>query len=265
MKNIFKFVLTVIILSVTMCSAERINILTPYFGVEKNTFVYKKYNVSLEDSSNMKGIFFQSVDTKKYQYNLYLFLTENINYSDLKGINFVYDHYFTSNSKNKNVLGAGVNFLNLNLDGKNVPVTMGTLDGFKLDMDVYSLFFRAGRSYATEGKKLNLTMMPWAGVQMDKIRGNGFVDYPGPGEAFFDVVQDEYYGIVGIKLMADYCHFIQGELKYNITFNDEYYHKVAAMLNLFFSRSLGLSYRFSYQETSVGKDVYNIFGVAVMF
>jgi len=265
MKNIFTYVFILLTIAASICSGERITILTPYYGIEENTYFYGKYGVRLEDSAAMKGIYLQSIDTEKYQYNLFLFHTGNINYSNLDGLNFVYDHYFVSSPGKKNVLGAGVNLLRLDLDGRNVPVEMGTLDAFSLDMDTYSFFVRAGRYYTAGNDKLKLTLMPWIGAQVYRIRGQGLADYPGPGKAPFSVDSEEYYCIAGIKLMAEYCHFIQGELKYNITFNDDSYNKLTAMVNFFLSKNIGLSYRFSYQETSVCEDIYHIFGIALVF
>lgn len=92
------------------------------------------------------------------------------------------------------------------------------------------------------------------------------VDFPGPGSVAFKANDDQYYWITGLNLKAEFHHFLQLEAKHTITFNrDDYFHKNTAMVNLFLNKNWGLSYRYNDQETTAGKDVYNIFGVAAVF
>ena len=163
MKLMSKLILTVILLilvSTAPVLAENIKIATVYWGTEDNTYQDDQYGLKLNDSQPMKGIYLQSIDTEKYQWNLFLYQTNDINYSDLTGVNFIYDYYFGANAKTKKVIGIGANYLQLDMAGQNVPTAMGPLPGFDLNLDTTSLYVRAGQYYISDQGPLTYTLMP---------------------------------------------------------------------------------------------------------
>ena len=85
----------------------------------------------------MKGLYLQSINPERYQWNLFIYRTENINYADLTGANFIYDCYYGRDTNVKNAVGMGINYLHLDLAGKNAATSMGTLNGFNLDQDTH--------------------------------------------------------------------------------------------------------------------------------
>jgi hypothetical protein len=69
----------------------------------------------------------------------------------------------------------------MDFDGIGIPALMGTLNGFKLAQDIFSLYVRFGRSYSYGENQLRFTVMPWAGGQADQSRGTGQVAFgPAP-------------------------------------------------------------------------------------
>jgi hypothetical protein len=239
---------------------------TLYWGTEENTYRNETYGLEMNDSQPTNGVYYQMVDPEKYQWNLFIYRTEDINFSDLLGANFIYDHYFGVGEHAKNVIGIGANYLRMDLDGTGIETSMGTLDGFKLDQDILSLYVRLGRSYNYGGDPCRFTVMPWAGGQLDLSRGTGLVDYPGPGSVSFQIDEGNYSWIGGINLKVDYRHFLQAEVKQSITYHDNTcYNKSSAMVNFFFTPKWGLSYRYNHLETATGEDSYNIFGIAATF
>ncbi len=256
------------ILWATPAMAEQITIVTPYWGMEENTYQNDEYGLKLKDTQATKGLYLQSIDTEKYQWNLFLYRTSDINDSDLTGANFIYDYYFAADAKGKNAVGVGVNYLQLDLSGKNLPLIGSPmpLPGFDLDLDVASLYLRAGRYFNYDAGSFQGTVFPWVGGQLDHQTGDGLADYPGPGFAAFKIDDDQYSWIAGLNFKATYHHFLQLDAKHTVTYNhDGYYNKDTAMVNLFFNQRWGLSYRYNYQETSVGNDRYHLFGVAMVF
>ncbi|HNS32663.1 MAG TPA: hypothetical protein PKN36_06775 [bacterium] len=246
--------------------AENLTIVTPYFGTEENSYINSDYKLHIKDSAVMKGLYLQSIDTSKYQCNLFLYRTDNINYSDIKGVNFIYDYYFGRKSNSKNMVGAGINYMKLDMAGTHVPTSLGDLDAFDCSMDTYSLYMRAGRYIGYDKGNIRWTLMPWIGGQMDISDGKGLVDYPGPGSAPFNIDSKDYYWITGLKVKAALHHFIQVEAKHTLTFNSEdSYNKTTVMVNVFMTKNIGFSYRYNRQETCSGKDIYNIFGIAAVF
>lgn len=154
----------------------------------------------------------------------------------------------------------------MDLDGTNGLTASGSLDALEIEQNILSMYVRTGRYYNYEPDKLHLTLMPWIGGQFDQSHGSGLVDFPGPGYTTFDIDEEQISWIAGVNFKINYHHFLQVEVKPSITYHDgEYFQKRSAMVNLFFTRNVGLSYRYNYHETSSGEDSYNIFGVAVTF
>lgn len=150
--------------------------------------------------------------------------------------------------------------------GEGVPTNRGALDALNMNLTVFSPYLRVGRYFDFGQEKLHYTLLPWIGGQMDISRGSGLVDFPGPRSATFKINDDQFSGIAGVNLKVDFSHFLQLELKHSITCNsDQFYNKNTAMLNLFMTRNVGLSYRYNYSETTMGKDSYNMLGLAVVF
>ena len=69
-----------------------------------------------------------------------------------------------------------------------------------------------------------------------------------------------------MNIRASLYHFLQLDLKYSGAFTiEEYHHRVTTMLNAFFTRNWGVSYRFSYTGTSATDNMYHLLGVAYIF
>jgi hypothetical protein len=173
--NPFKKIMFLVVLgsflSAVPALAADFKIVTPYWGMEDNTYQDNQYGLSLKDSQPMKGFYLQSIDTERYQWNLFIYQTENINYAGLLGANFIYDYYFGKDARNKNVVGIGLNYLQLDLDGRNIPTSTGVLDRFNLDQDTSSLYLRIGKYYNHNQTRFNWSAMPWFGGQWDHSKG----------------------------------------------------------------------------------------------
>ncbi len=244
----------------TAAFAESLTIVTPYFGTEKNTF--DSYGLKLKDSQNTKGLYIQSINPDGYQWNAFFYNTNNINDSDLSGLNFIYDRYFGKTQKVQNVAGIGANYLKMKLDSVSVP----GLSEFQIDQDILSLYLRIGRYYKFDQGRFNFTVMPWMGGEWDHSEGTVLVDDPRPGSTKFEIDDNQYSWIAGMNFKMNFQHFLQIEAKPGITYLDgESYWKKSAMVNVFLTKNVGLSYRYDYHENSSGKDGLSIFGVAVVF
>ena len=88
--------------------------------------------------------------------------------------------------------------------------------------------------------------------------------FPPPVDEKID--EEDLFGIAGLNASFSIFHFITVDAKYRGTFNaDAYFSSVDSMLNVFFTRHWGLSYRFKYSETSSGSTTYHIGGIAYVF
>lgn len=267
LKKQFYLIAFCLLLNTGPVSAADYKIVTPYWGVEENIYLNEKYGLEMKDSQTTKGLYLQSVNPEKYQWNVFIYRTEDINYSDLDGVNLIYDRYFGADAKVKNLIGLGVNYFRLDLAGENIPVNTGIrLDAFNLDQEITSLYLRIGRSYKYNQGQTSYSVLPWIGRQLDQSRGTGLVDLPGPKAIVIKIDEDQYSWIAGVNLKANWRHFLQLETKHSITYTDtDYLNKSSAMVNLFLTKNLGLSYRYNYHQTTVGKDSYHLLGLAVLF
>lgn len=241
-------------------------IVTPYWGVEDNTLINEEYGLELEDTEPMMGLYIQSIDTEKYQWNLFFYGTNDINDSDLRGFNFAYDRYFGAHDNVKNLIGVGMNYSKIDMAGEDVPTRMGNLDSFDMDITNTSYYLRVGRSYDFGRDKLRYSVLPWIGGQWDRSESSGTVDFPGPRFADFQIGEDSLSWIAGVNLKATVFHFIQVEAKHSITHReDDLFNRSSIMVNFLLSRNVGFSCRFNHQETSMGEDIYSMIGISVMF
>ena len=256
-----------LLLYITPALGEDFTIVTPYWGIEENTFVNEEFSLKLKDSQPIYGLFIQQINPEKYQWNLFLYRSENINYSDIQGLNFIYDHYFGVDTRNKKVVGLGLNYFQMDLSGENLPWGNRKLDGMEIDMQVFSPYVRVGKYYHFGEDKLRGSILPWVGGQWDITRGTGRVDLQGPMKGInFELDDDQFSWLAGLNLRMNIHHFIQMELKHSVAYHSgDFSDKSSVAVNFFLSRQVALSYRYSYLETAVGKDSYNMVGVAVVF
>ncbi len=266
LKKQFYLIAVCLLLTAAPVLGSDFKVITPYWGVVENAFVNDKFDLELKDSQPTKGLYFQTVDPDKYQLNLFIYRTEDINYSDLAGVNFIYDRYFRAEAKVKNLIGLGVNYLRIDLSGKSIPAKTGSLDTFNLDQKISSLYLRIGRNYSYNQGQTSYSVLPWIGGQLDQSRGTGLVDPPGPNSIPIIINTDQFSWIAGVNLKANWRHFLQLETKHSIAyFNSDHLNKNSAMVNLSLTKNLGLSYRYNYHQTTLGKDSYHLFGLAVLF
>lgn len=254
---------------VSSVRAEDIRIVTPYVGTIRNE--YQNQGVRLSDSSLMKGLFFQWVNPRRYQWNVFIYQSSDINYSTLWGGHLIFDYYIPGAGGNDFVLGAGFDFIRLDMDAGDQLSPVQT--DFRLINNVYVLYVRFGRYFSIPGSKVRFRLLPWVGLEPQLVRGevsfNMDPDGPGPAPPVPTeerIRTQDVYGIAGMNLHARILHFLELQGKYSGTFNqDDYFSTVSAMSNLYLSRSWALSYRFKYMETSVATNTYHIWGIAFVF
>ena len=163
-------------------------------------------------------------------------------------------------------MGTGIEYIRLDMDaGDNIS---GATD-FEMLNNIIVPYARFGRYFTFGGDRLNASLLPWAGVQPEWVRGDiAFTRLFPPPPTPVDEKTDDYelFGIAGLNTSVSILHFITIDAKYRATFNaDEFFSSVDTMLNVFFTRHWGLSYRFKYSEAGNGTTSYHIGGVAYVF
>ena len=267
-KSISVIVLLILISGSISVSAEAedIRIVAPYLGYLNNIYESADYSIDLDDSSLMKGLYFQWINPKRYQWNTFLYQSSDINYSTLWGGHFIFDLYLGVQERGKYVIGAGIEYIRLDMDAAD---NITGLNDFELLNNIIVPYLRAGRYFLFGSDTLSVSILLWAGIQPEWVRGDiAFIRlFPPPPTPFEEKIEEYYfYGIAGINASVSIFHFITVDAKYRATFNaDDYLSSVDSMVNVFFTRHWGLSYRFKYSETSSGSTAYHIGGIAYVY
>jgi hypothetical protein len=252
---------------------KNIRIVAPYLGTVTNVYENEERGLDLKDSSLLKGLYVQWVRPDVYQWNVFISQASDINYSTMWGGHFIFDYYFDVAEKHRNVIGAGYEFIRIDMDaGSNIA----PLADFTLLNAISIPYLRVGRYFlfgssrggGGGGKdKFGLSVLPWLGVEYEIVNGEVSFIPPGPPTTVREEIEDRYvFPLVGLNLKATLFHFIDAEVKYAARFDADYYFSdVSAIANVFFTRHWGLSYRFKYFENINGSIAYNIWGIAAVF
>ena len=266
-------ILIVSFLFISSIYAENIRIITPYLGTINNdmsrTVVGSPSELKLDDSSLFKGLFFQYINTEKYQWNVFVYNSEDLNYSSLWGTHFIFDYYLGVKENSKYVIGAGMEFLKMDTETSEIV----PFSNFELSQNIYAPFLRGGKYFYLGDDKIKYSFMPWAGFEADIIKGDiGFIIPPmgfAPEIAVSDDVDDDtFYAMAGLSFKVTFYHFIDLKLKYHCKVDleeNDTYDVASSMLNIYFNRSWGISYRGKYMKSAEMENIYHIGGIVYAF
>lgn len=217
-------------------------------------------NTKYKDDGYMGGVYFQMINTEHFQFNDFLYGSKDINDSDTIGNHFIFDYYPLENKFGKFVTGAGIEYINIKTDTTEID----------LENNVFALYGRIGQYFNFDlNENIELKLLPWGGYQTEIIDTDGdlTIVIPGPAPDIYSDLSDNsknHYLMSGINISITYAHFLQMKLKYNrkFDFKEKYYpDSVSAMMNVYFTKNIGLSYRFKYMEMTTGKNLYNLIGI----
>jgi hypothetical protein len=248
--------------------AKEIRLACPYVGTITDVYRNDDRNLDLEDAGFLKGLFFQSVDPERFQWNAFVYQSSGVNYSTIWGGHFVYDRYFGSGGRGKWVAGGGAEYLRIDMDaGRRIaPMT-----GFRLLNNLFIPYGRFGYRFQFHPKPFVFAVMPWTGAEYQGVRGdlNLAVDPPGPApltETSERIDEDDFFGVGGLNVNAHLYHLLEIEGKVQRALNaDTEYTAVSAMVNLALTRRFALSYRYKYLELGKGTDSFHLWGLALIF
>lgn len=250
-----------------------IRIVAPYAGWLTN--VYERSSdmgdIELTDTGLMLGLYAQWIRPGSFQGNVFLYHAPDVNYATLWGLHSNVDFYFGIGPLRNLVVGGGLELLTLDIDaGDNVD----NLQDFALQTAIIAPFLRAGKQFPLSNDWAQLVIFPWAGAELDIVRGDlEFVvpagappQPPFPVEQDIDLNDESVYALAGINLRSTLFRFLQLDAKYSAAFTPHtYLPRTSLMANVFFTRNLGLSYRFSSMKNSAGSNLYHLLGVVATF
>ncbi|TVR05656.1 MAG: hypothetical protein EA403_02045 [Spirochaetaceae bacterium] len=254
-----------------------IRIVAPYAGFVTSVYERESANgdIRLKDTDLMLGLYAQWIRPGKFQANAFLYHAPDVNYASLWGLHTNVDFYFALGEIENLVIGGGVQFLMIDIDaGDNIVSVspMGTevnLQDFTLRTSVVAPYLRTGRQVPFGDARTNVVIFPWVGGEVNFVGGDvSFgLPFPPPGTTIDESIDDiDLYALAGINVRANLWRFLQIDAKYSAAFDPyTFLPRASIMTNVFFTRNLGVSYRFSAMESSAGSTVYHIFGVAGAF
>ena len=244
--------------------SEDIRVACPYVGFLTNKTIDAKNHLNLKDGALMEGVFFQWINPEKYQWNVFIYGSKDINYSDIWGGNAIADYYMKINDHSKWVLGAGTEYMLISM---GAGPKLG-LDNLEMSNNVLAPYLRFGWQRKISTGKNSVSVFPWAGIEYEKVFGTITVDPPGPFPPPIksDIKDAHTYAMTGLTLKLSAMHIFDVDAKYYAAYNAHNLYNVASgNVNAFLTRHLALSYRLKYMETSEGWDLYNMAGIAFVF
>lgn len=259
---------------------QDIRIVAPYGGWVTNQIAResKEGDFELTDTDVMFGLYAQWIRPRSFQGNLFFYHAPDVNYSTLWGLHSNLDIYTDLGPVSDMVFGGGLELITFEVDaGDNIKVVspMGTakVENFELRNTVIAPFLRTGKQFPIAAKNLEALVFPWAGAEYTMQSGEiSFTvpppPFPGsqPVNVNSEIDEADIHALVGLNARAILYRFFQVDAKYSLALGaDEVYNRVSLMANVFFSRNLGTSWRFSYMETSAGYTQYNLLGLVIMF
>ena len=264
--------------------AETIRVITPYLGTVENDMSRKmemsgnSFELKLKDNSLFKGLYFQTINPDKYQWNVFVYNSEDLNYSSLWGTHFIFDYYLGVKENSKYVIGAGVEFLKMETDADELSIYLGPQIGdvpidFGLSQNIFAPFLRGGKYFYFGNDKIKYSLMPWLGLETDIVRGDLDLTIPSMGPIPETLVSDgidddTFYALGGLNFKATFYHFIDLKLKYHCKVDlkeSDTYDVASGMLNIYFNRSWGISYRTKYMKSAEMENIYHIGGIVYAF
>ncbi|MCK5050496.1 MAG: hypothetical protein KAS53_02060 [Candidatus Cloacimonetes bacterium] len=267
-------VFIVVFVFVSSIYAETIHVITPYLGTINNdmsrTVEGSPIELKLDDSSLFKGLYFQWINPDKYQWNAFVYNSEDLNYSSLWGTHFIFDYYLGVKENSKYVIGAGMEFLTMTTETDEIF----PFSNFELSQNIYAPFLRAGKYFYLGDDKIKYSLMPWLGAESDIVRGD--IDftippmYPGGSEFIVsdNADDDSFYALAGLNFKVTFYHFIDLKLKYHCKVDleeSDTYDVASGMLNIYFNRNWGISYRTKYMKSAEMENIYHIGGIVYAF
>ena len=273
-------ILAVSFLFVSSIYAETIRVITPYLGTINNDISREmeipgdSFELKLKDDSLFKGLFYQTINPDKYQWNVFVYNSEDLNYSSLWGTHFIFDYYLGVNENSKYVVGAGMEFLKMDTETESLAFDIGmvfdlNINNFKLSQNIYAPFLRGGKYFYLGDDKIKYSFMPWLGMEADIIKGDIGFTIPGmPFPVAEDIDDDSFYALAGLNFKATFYHFIDLKLKYHCKVDlqeNDTYDVASGMLNIYFNRSWGISYRAKYIKSAEMENIYHIGGIIYAF
>ena len=258
---------------------QDIRIIAPYGGSVTNEIARESDDgdFELNDTDAMFGLYAQWIRPGSFQGNLFFYHAPDVNYSTLWGLHSNLDLYVDLGPVRNVVFGGGLELITFAVDaGDNIEVTSprGTsrVDDFELDNTVISPFLRAGKQFPIAAENVDAVVFPWAGAEYTIQTGDlSFTippQFPGsqPVGVEVDIDEADLHALVGLNARATLYRFFQVDAKYSLAFGaGNVYSRVSLMTNVFFTRNLGASWRFSYMETSAGYTQYNLLGLVAVF
>ncbi|MCK5762442.1 MAG: hypothetical protein KAH16_06055, partial [Candidatus Izimaplasma sp.] len=128
-----KVIITFIValLFISSIFAENILVITPYLGTINNDMSRimehgeQSFELKFKDDSLFKGLYFQCINTEKYQWNAFVYNSEDLNYSSLWGTHFIFDYYLGVKENSKYVIGSGFEYLRMKTEVDEISFDMG--------------------------------------------------------------------------------------------------------------------------------------------
>ena len=247
---------------------ETFRIITPYGGQIENELNGKK------DDAYLNGLYFQWIDSEKFQGNIFVYYSKDINFSNMFGTHAIFDYYFNQNTKTKDVIGIGANYFNIDTEMEGSTTEFESME-MEMDNNIFTPYIRGGRYFYANYSDFNFSLLPWLGFEYDIVKGDvkGKLELNNPFAPLPIIIDDDiskeyYYLITGLNFKVKYSYFADLKLKYSVKKDlnrDDWLKNSSIVANIYLSRNWGISYRYKHYEATEGDIDYNIAGISFIF
>lgn len=237
-------------------------IVTPYAGTVSSSYSNPKYNLNLNDSGLMAGVYAQWIKPELLQTNLFLYTAPSVGPSKILGAHLNGDFYPYHFSFAKAVVGLDVEALKI-----NVATSSASLTSLQLDNKVAFIMPRAGLSFPLGVGPISITFFPYVGMVYEDVAGDLTMvsrrRAASPRAVSFS--SRETYASAGANVSLRLMYFSELQLKYltGLSAADQF-SSITVMVNGYFTRNTGLSYRYTSMNRPNGSDRYHLAGFIII-
>ncbi|HCC48766.1 MAG TPA: hypothetical protein DEQ38_11715 [Elusimicrobia bacterium] len=253
------------LLFVSAARASDIRVIAPYAGIITNEYASSEYQLDMKDTGSMRGLFAQWVAPDNFQVNAFYYYSPDVNYCRVSGLHLNADWYPLRTAHGKYALGAGLETLTVDLAAVG---KISGVDSLLMDNNILFHYLRAGRYFYMKGGAFDFSLMPYAGYAFEKVTGDLVLDLPGPFPPVIrtDIGSRDEYPMGGLNAKAVFRHFLEVQAKWMGRFTGKgTLNEYSGLVNLYFNKHWGVSYRYKYMEYGTSSNMYHLAGLIYSF
>lgn len=248
--------------------SKRVRIATVNAGIYSSEYADDAYGIKLSGSGVMLGAYAQWIEHGKFQANAFAYYVPDVNDSRVAGLHLNADGYFLANALGCFVAGIDAERISIDMDAGD---SIAGLDDFAMENDITVAIARAGfRFTGKPSTNLSVSLLPYAGVALEKVDGELTLDPAGPPAMTppmaIDISDNSAYPVWGVNLTLRVFHAFELTGKYLAReCEGERLDTLTAQVNAYLPLHFVASYQYKLMDETSGTSSYHLFGIGAAF